>query len=178
VVAHQRTVKPSGDPAGLAGENLVSVGRIGKATGLRGEVKLHPYLEPDDLSRISRFFVKTKEARVIELSVAYLKRQGKDTLVVKFSEMENREQAREIAGLHLLARVGDLPRIREGEFYAFELVGMSVLGPGGEFLGMVEDLTPTPSYFILEAGRLSVPLTREFVGEIDREKGILRLKRL
>lgn len=171
-------MKPSGDPAGPAGENLVSVGRIGKATGLRGEVKLYPYLEPDDLSSISRFFVNTREGGIIELRVAYVRQTGRGALVTKFSGIESKEQAREIVGLHLLARTEDLPRICEGEFYAFELVGMSVLGPGGEFLGKVEDLIPTPSYFIIEAGKLSVPLTQEFVSEIDREKGIIRLKRL
>lgn len=174
----EEPVKPSGDSTGQSGEELVSVGRIGKATGLRGELKLYPYLGQDDLSRISCFFVRARDGRTFDLQIAYLRRAGKDTLIVKFSGVESKEQAEEIAGLHLLARAGDLPPTGEGEFYAFELVGMSILGPGGEFLGRVESLTPTPSYFILESGRLSVPLTDEFIGEIDRQKGILKLKRL
>ncbi len=171
-------MKPSGDSAGQSGEKLVSVARIGKPTGLRGELKLYPYLGQDDLSRISCLFVRARDGRTSELQIAYLRQAGKDTLIVKFSGIENREQAGKIAGLHLLARAGDLPPTGEGECYAFELVGMSVLGPGGEFLGRIEDLTPTPSYFILEAGRLSVPLTDEFVEEIDKQRGILKLKRL
>ncbi len=178
MVARQEEVRPPGDPAGPFGESLVSVGRIGRTTGLKGELNLLPYLEPDDLSRISCFFVREKDGRTVELRMAYIRRTGKGSLVVKFSGIDKPELAREIAGLQLLAMAGDLPPAGEGEFYAFELVGMSVLGPEGEFLGRVEDLTPTPFYFILEAGRLSVPLTREFIGEIDRGKGILRLKRL
>ncbi|MEO0249516.1 MAG: ribosome maturation factor RimM [candidate division WOR-3 bacterium] len=171
-------MKPSGDSTGQSGENLVSVGRIGKATGLRGELRLYPYLESDDLSRISCFLVHTRDGKDIELQIAYIRRAGKGALAVKFSGIDCKEQAREIAGLQLLARAGDLPPTGEGEFYAFELVGMEILGPGGEHLGRVEDLTPTPSYFILEAGRLSVPLTEELVGEIDKQRGFLRLKRL
>ncbi|MGB9589401.1 MAG: ribosome maturation factor RimM [candidate division WOR-3 bacterium] len=177
MVVQQGTMKPSGKSAGRGSKDLVSVGRIGKATGLKGELNLHPYLEVDGLSAISRFFVQTRDGHTTELKMAYLRHKGKDTLVVKFFGIESPEKAREIAGLHLLARAEDLPATAEGEIYAFELVGMSVLGPGGEFLGKVEDLTQTPSYFILELDRLSIPLTGEFVSEIDRNKGILKLKR-
>jgi len=171
-------VKISGESAGPCGEDLVSVGRIGKASGTGGELRFYPYLEPDEVAGIPRFFVNRREFGLVELRAERIRKGVRGTLVIKFAGIETREQAREITGLDLLARTDDLPRIREGEFYAFELVGMSVIGPGGEFLGIVEGLTQTPLYFILEAGGLSVPLTREFVGEIDREKRVVRLKRL
>jgi len=65
-----------------------------------------------------------------------------------------------------------LPPTAEGEYYAFELVGLEVVEEGGSSLGRVAEVAPGVANDVLqlESG-LALPLVEACVREVDLEGG-------
>ena len=70
----------------------------------------------------------------------------------------------------------ELPALPEGEFYAFEIIGLRVEEVGGRALGIVKDVLPGPANDNLELddGTL-VPMIEDAVRAIDPAEGVVLL---
>jgi 16S rRNA processing protein RimM len=65
-----------------------------------------------------------------------------------------------------------LPPKTEGEYYAFELVGLEVVEEGGRPLGRVAQVAPGVANDVLELDSgLALPLVDACVLEVDLERG-------
>ena len=65
-----------------------------------------------------------------------------------------------------------LPETGEGEYYAFELVGLEVVEEGGRVLGRVEAVHPGPANDSLDLGDgLLLPLVEACIRAVDLEAG-------
>ena len=65
-----------------------------------------------------------------------------------------------------------LPEPGEGEYYAFQLVGLEVEEVGGERLGRVTDVSSGPANDVLELDTgLALPLVDACVQEVDLDAG-------
>ena len=65
-----------------------------------------------------------------------------------------------------------LPPLGEDEYYAFQLVGLTVEEDGGRFLGHVADVVDYPANDVLELDSgLSLPLVEACVRSVDVEGG-------
>jgi 16S rRNA processing protein RimM len=75
-------------------------------------------------------------------------------------------------GAELAVPRGELPPTGEGEYYAFQLVGLEVEEEGGGLLGRVQAVQPGVANDILEldSGPL-LPLVDACVREVDLERG-------
>jgi 16S rRNA processing protein RimM len=66
----------------------------------------------------------------------------------------------------------ELPEPDEGEYYAFELVGLEVREVGGESLGRVTEVSSGPANDVLELDTgLALPLVDACVQEVDLDAG-------
>jgi 16S rRNA processing protein RimM len=75
-------------------------------------------------------------------------------------------------GAELSVPRGELPPTAEGEYYAFELVGLGVEEEGGRSLGRVAQVVPGVANDVLELdSRVALPLVEACVREIDLERG-------
>jgi 16S rRNA processing protein RimM len=75
-------------------------------------------------------------------------------------------------GGELTVRRGELPPTEEGEYYAFQLVGLSVTEDGGRELGHVVDVAPGVANDVLELDSgFALPLVEACVREIDLDGG-------
>jgi 16S rRNA processing protein RimM len=65
-----------------------------------------------------------------------------------------------------------LPEPEEGEYYAFQLVGLEVEEVGGERLGRVTEVSSGPANDVLELDTgLALPLVDACVQEVDLDAG-------
>ena len=65
-----------------------------------------------------------------------------------------------------------LPAKAEGEYYAFELVGLEVVEEGGRSLGRIAQVAPGVANDVLELDSgLALPLVEACVREVDLERG-------
>jgi 16S rRNA processing protein RimM len=66
----------------------------------------------------------------------------------------------------------ELPQLGEGEYYAFQLVGLAVEEEGGRELGRVDQVAPGVANDVLELDSgVALPLVEACVREVDLEGG-------
>ncbi|WP_234697146.1 ribosome maturation factor RimM [Nitrosophilus alvini] len=123
----------------------VDVARIGKAVGLKGELKLHLFTDfPEQFKKGAKFSTK-RGSLTIEY---YDSKRG----VVKFEGVDTPEDAKRLTNL-LLSTTEEQTRkncqLDEGEFFWFDIIGCEVF-ENGVRLGKVKDIHRFPGGDYLE----------------------------
>jgi 16S rRNA processing protein RimM len=135
---------PPGDEPGE-----LEVGRIGKAHGLAGEVRVELWTEDSRLAPGSMLSSDRGPLTVVS------SRPHQDRHLVRFQGVSDREGAEALRGLMLRAR----PIERPGTLWVHELVGATVESSDGRELGVVAavEANPASDLLVLADGGL-VPL--------------------
>ncbi|KAG2625737.1 uncharacterized protein LOC120697826 isoform X2 [Panicum virgatum] len=114
-------------------EELVEVGYVSGAHGVRGDVLVTPRTDFPELrfatpgTRWLRARAAGKQhVREFEL-VRGKAHTGKKCWIVSFDGIDNLDEARQIVGSAILVKAGDRPEIEADEFYSLDLVGMRVI---------------------------------------------------
>jgi len=153
--------------------DLVSLGRVLGARGVRGEVSVELFCDyVERFVEAGRVFALLAAGRR-ELHVTEARSLGK-VAGVSFAEVIDRTQAEELAGAHLAIPRDEVPPAPEGSFRHFELLGMEVYTTSGELLGELVDIFPTGSndVYVVESGSKEylIPATEEVVKKVDRSE--------
>jgi 16S rRNA processing protein RimM len=143
--------------------DLLKIGRVTKAHGLRGEVVVQ--LWTDLTERLDPGSVLTTPRGTLTVEVA---RPFQDRWIVQFEGIVDRSQAERMRGIELEAEAVDIP----GKLWVHELVGATVFGLDGAELGTVAavEANPASDLLVLDGGGL-IPL--RFVTESDPPAGRL-----
>jgi 16S rRNA processing protein RimM len=141
--------------------DLVPVGRVGRSHGLDGAFFVE---EPSDRQEVfakgAELYVGGEPAKVI-----VSRRGGGNRPVIKLDRAADR-------GATLAVPRESLPELGEGEYYAFQLVGLVVEEEGGRFLGRVAEVVDYPASDVLELDSgMSLPLVEACVRSVDVEGG-------
>jgi 16S rRNA processing protein RimM len=138
----------------------VRVGKVGKPHGLEGAFFVEEASEdPERFAKGATLLVDGRPAQVVESKRA----GGRPVIRV------DREVAR---GAALEVERDELPEPAEGEYYAFQLVGLEVEEDGGEKLGRVTEISSSPANDVLELDTgLALPLVDACVREVDLDGG-------
>ena len=109
---------------------LIAVGKIVNVHGIKGVVKIKPYLvHGKDLPQFNPLTDKMGK-KSFEVSICGT--QG-ECLLANLKGITTREVAEQFKGLELYADRNKLPKIEGNEFYCFDLEGMKVVKDGAEF---------------------------------------------
>ncbi len=138
----------------------VRVGKVGKPHGLEGAFVVEEGSDdPERFAKGVTLLVDGQPARVVES-----KRAGGRPVI-----RLDREVAR---GAAIEVEREQLPEPAEGEYYAFQLVGLEVEEEGGEKLGRVTEITSGPANDVLELDTgLALPLVDACVRKVDLAGG-------
>jgi 16S rRNA processing protein RimM len=154
--------------------NLILLGRVAGAFGVRGEVRITAYGD-DPLALLSyKTLVREDGSPGLTLTSG---RAAKGGLIVRAREVETREQAEALRGMRLFVPREALPEPEEDEFYYTDLLGLAVETPEGVALGKVKAVQNFGAGDVLEVdpgqGRPSfyLPFTREVVPEVRLKDG-------
>jgi 16S rRNA processing protein RimM len=129
-------------------EELILVGKIGAAYGIKGWFKVNAYTEvPEGIFEYSPWFVTTNGQQQ-QVSVAEWRRHNKG-LIARFDNVNDRNDAEAWlhSEIHVLAN--QLPELEDDEFYWRDLNGMQVVTQQGYDLGKVSGLMETGSNDVL-----------------------------
>jgi len=138
----------------------VAVGRVGRPHGLDGSFVVEDASDDDRWFAVGARLVAAGE----DAEVVAAKRAG-GRPVVKL----DREVAR---GTPLEVDRAALPPTAEDEYYVFELVGLEVVGDGGDVLGRVVTVEAGVANDALELDTgLLLPMVEDCVRDIDLEAG-------
>ena len=159
-----------------AGNVRIVIGRVGAAHGIRGELRIIP------LTDFPERFAALREVMVGDelLHIESVKPQGKNFLI-RFREYAVREEAQRLTGRLLTVARAEAAPLDEGEYYVFDIVGLTVYDEEDNELGTVENVLKTGSNDVYavrsEDGReILIPALRSVVREIDVPGGRMTVR--
>lgn len=159
---------------------FVVVGRIGRAHGVHGEVRVEPLTDYPELrfARGSNLLIGHQGGGAPRRATVVSSRPHRSVLLVRFDIAEHREAAQALTGSEVLVAIDEVYDPGPDAFYEYELVGLEVFTIGGVRLGVVETLIETGAADVLviasvdEAGvsrEILVPLIGDVIQEIAIE---------
>ncbi|QXD14693.1 ribosome maturation factor RimM [Rhodocaloribacter litoris] len=162
-------------------DNLLLVGRVYRAHGIRGEVKVIPETDdPERFTALATVYLGTTPERVVphRIETVRFQQTRRGLLVVlKVEGVDTREAAEALRPLGVFASREDLPPLGEDEFFYSDLVGLRVVAEGEEgIVGHVEDVLELPAHPVLLVRRpggaeAMVPAVPAFIAAIDFDAG-------
>jgi len=175
-------------------QELLVVGRVVAAQGLRGELRVNPLSDfPERFTRPGRRWLRPAQGRRGETAPAaevelLSGRQlpGKELFVIRLEGVNDRDSAEALVGQELLVPAADRPKLARGEFHLLDLVGLEVrlLESGeastdqhhGRCIGTVKDLIHAGNDLLevepTEGGPpLWIPFVKAIVPEVQLEAG-------
>jgi 16S rRNA processing protein RimM len=140
---------------------LVPIGRVGRPHGLDGSFFVEgPSTRDDAFAKGATVYVDGEPAKI-----AVSKRGSQGRPVIRLERRVER-------GATLAVPRVELPPLEEGEYYAFQLVGLAVEEEGGRVVGRVRDVLDYPANDVLELDSgVSLPLVEACVRQVDLEGG-------
>ena len=158
-------------------QDLVLLGEIGAAQGLKGEVRLRSFTQ--DPAAIAGYgALEDERGRVIEIERV---RVTPKALVARIKGVTTREAAEALTHTKLYIERARLPAREEEEWYHLDLIGLAAIGTDGETIGSVVGVHNFGAGDLIEVqpasggATLLVPFTRDSVPEVDVEGGRLTL---
>ncbi len=131
--------------------NLVNVGRLSGAFGVKGWIKVKSFTEPkENIVSYSPWWLKTKHG-VKPYEVAEYN-QRNDGLVVRFNGIDDRDQAALLNLVDVAVERTQMPTLGDGEYYWHQLQGLNVnASHNGRayYLGVVKELMETGANDVL-----------------------------
>jgi 16S rRNA processing protein RimM len=159
---------PAGD------DDLVLLGRVSDAHGLKGEVKIASFTaNPLDLAAYGPL-TAASGARFEVLEIRGFKA---GTVIARLKGVSDRDAAEALKGTELFVPRAALPETDDGEFYHSELIGLAATSPEGEKLGEIVGVHNFGAGDLLEVrppergATWLVPFTEARVPEVDVRAG-------
>ena len=153
-------------------DDLVAVGRVGPARGVRGDVFVEPWTDvPEERFAPGSVLHAEPEALTVESASSA---GGK--LVVHFAGVDDRAAAEAIRGTELAIPADQRPPLDDpNEYYDSDLVGLSARTVDGVELGPVDDVVHAggASYLVLhlDGRERLVPFVAAIVPTVDLAAG-------
>lgn len=155
----------------MQSDDRIQIGVVGKPHGVRGGFYMDGCIDAPALVAGLKLLLGGDEFTVIS-------RGGTDKRpIVQLSEVSGRDEIAELRGRAVTARRGDLTPLEAGEWFADDLVGLTVRDRDGNILGAVTRLTNLPSVDVLEVSpdegaALMIPMISDAIDAIDPAVGV------
>ena len=168
----------------MQSEQFVAVGRFTRPHGVRGELVFLPYvaemgLLPDLRERKVGLRHRSAPGRTCRI----LKwRTTHSRVLMQLQGLRDPSEAEQLRDYEIVIPSGWFPALPCGEYYWFEIEGLTVFAGDGLAMGVVTDIIHTGSndvYVISQDGRETlVPALKDVVRAIDLERGAMHLRDL
>ena len=151
---------------------LITIGKVLKPFGVKGEMKIKPLTDfPERFRKLGRVFLVASSGEEMACSVSAV-RYLDGTPVLLFEGFDSPEKARSLNGRLVKIPEGEAEPLPDGSYYWFELIGMDVYSEAGDKLGTITDIFETGSndVYVMKQGRKEIylPATKEVVKQVDR----------
>jgi 16S rRNA processing protein RimM len=155
-------------------EGYVAVGRVLRPWGLRGEVKVQPLTDFPDRFEPGAELWAGGTRRTVERG-----RFHKGELYLKLAGFDTPEAAEAIRDELLEVPESDLHALEEGDFYHYQLEGLSVQTTAGEPLGSVREVLEPGGNAVLvvggERGEILVPFIDDVIRNVNLAAGLIEV---
>jgi 16S rRNA processing protein RimM len=120
-------------------EKYVLIGKVAKAHGIRGELKIFAFSgDGESITRHKKLTLVSKEGTILPAFSVTKARIAKKEVLVKLKGISDRNHAEELSAYGVLALKDDLPVLADNAFYLHELEGLTVKTVDDEIVGQVD----------------------------------------
>lgn len=156
-------------------EELLLIGKILGPHGIRGELRVYPYVDPQaHMYPGARVMVKSPpgslSSYIIETSKSY-----KNIVRIGFQGVCDRKSAEALADAGIFMPRAALPPAEPDTWYWCDLIGLGVYDIHGLYLGCVDSMIETGSndVFVVcgRGGEVLIPAIEQVVKDIDLKEG-------
>lgn len=156
----------------------MTVGRIGRPHGIRGDVVVGVRTDEPELRFAKGSRLDTDPAALGPLVVAAA-RWHSGELIVRFEGITDRDAAAELRGTWLTVDSATLGAIDDpDEFRDADLMGLTVRTADGTVVGIVEDVLHSGQDVLVVrpsagSGEILIPFVKDIVPEVDVSSGVV-----
>ena len=188
-------MKSSKKNDGLGPASFIALGRLVNTHGVRGELRLLPYAfpcptirkglvvqlqnphNPKDLKDLPKD--PNESSGKCCSAVIEKVRLHKPFVLIALEGISSREQAHALRDMIVAVEEHELPPLQDGEFYYYQVIGLTVLTTSGEELGTIEEVFFSGGHsggndvghdvWVVQKGKQEylIPATEEIVRRID-----------
>lgn len=159
-------------------KGFLPIGKIVGAHGVKGNVKVYSFVESLSLfeQESSILVVSAKGSEKI-FKIKWIKPHGR-VVLLSLEGIENRDLAETLIGSELFVKRDSFPKLVDGSYYWFDIIGLAVFTNDEKYIGRVESIIPTGSndvYVVKDAQKdrdneILIPAIESAVLEIDLEQ--------
>lgn len=175
------------DSAAHTPDDLIQVGHITGAYGLRGGIRVSPYsLDADALLSVKTWWLDKPSLRPVQVRNA---KSHSGDVTATLVDVSDREAAEALKGATVQVSRADFPELPEDEYYWTDLIGLDTVNLQGEALGKVTDMMHNGAQSILritpeadpnaapdaKAPERLVPFVDQYVKTVDLQARLITL---
>jgi 16S rRNA processing protein RimM len=158
----------------------VLIGKIVGAHGIKGTSKIQSYAESLDIFEPGEaLVVKSPDGRKASYKINWITPHSRGALLA-FEKITDREQAIALVGAELYIEKTKLPKLENGTYYWFELIGLNVYTSDDRFIGQLDSIIETGANDVYvvkkDAGEILIPALESVVQSIDTDRKIMRVE--
>ena len=159
--------------AATALPGLLRAARVRRPHGIRGEVRAESL--GGDVRRFRRGLRLTVEETGRTVTVSSARGLPDGDLLLAFAGVDTPEEAASLRGAYLCVGTRQARQLPPGEWFVWQLVGLTAVDPEGRTLGVVGDVEAGSAHDVLvletESGERRFPMVAAFVREVDTGAG-------
>ena len=156
------------------------LGEIMRPHGIRGELRVRMMTDyPERIAKLETIYLSAEaEPKTAKPYKVQGMRMNGTFGLLKLHEIPDRTAAEKYRGLYVLIDMEHAVPLEEGEFYLYQLIGVSVQTSDGETLGKLTEVLETGAndVYIVESpryGEILIPVTAETIVKTDVNAGIV-----
>ena len=150
---------------------LIAIGKIEKPFGVRGEVRVRSLSDvPERFEGLTQVTLVSPSGRTLVTGVTRVRANG-HSYVLGFEAFTTPEEAAVFRGGLIKIPRSQAPPLPAGQYYEFDLIGMTVVDEAGQLLGTLEEVLETPSNHVFvvrrEGREILIPAIKDVVAAVD-----------
>lgn len=156
--------------------NRIVIGKAGAPQGIHGDIRIIPLTDfPDRFEELDHVYVGEEKLDIIGM------KYHKQFILLRFKQYSVREDVAKLTGKLLTIDRSEVMPLEEGEYYTFDIIGLTVYDMEGNELGNVTEVLKTGSNDVYvtskkgEAKQILVPALKAVVKEINVAEGFMKV---
>lgn len=154
---------------------FIEVGYVADVFGVKGQVKAKmDVYDIQEYRKKKSFFLRKRHATTEPEKFIVEKFEAKTHIdsVITFTGVDTREKAENLIGYTMYISDAELPKLKEEEFYYFEVIGFEINDEKQGILGVVKEIYELPAQDVIvmhyKDKDVMIPMTKEFVLRADK----------
>jgi len=174
---------PSEHPVIPPQPTYLLLGEILRPQGIKGEVRMRVLTAyPERLKALETVYLSDDpDATQADAYTVEGVRMHQGYALFKFKGIQDRDQADRLRQLYVMLPIEEAIPLEEGEFYLYQLIGLTVKTQDGQFAGTLTEVIETGAndVYVVDSekhGEVLIPVTLETIIKTDVEAGVVIVK--